>query len=124
MKFAANESGTGESRPGANWETPPPPDDDWNIEEAPPETTVVRSPRSGSERDRPVAPERPQDQPPSPSAAGNPPITEEKVVPEAPANPDQVYDANYRIITPPPPPSVTDAESGDRADRPPDTDWV
>jgi len=85
-----------ESRPGADWEAPPPPEDDWNIEEPPEQPTAVQSPRQQPEqRDR--APQSPQPPERSDDAA-------EKL-----DDANKIYDANYRILTTPPPADAADA---------------
>ncbi len=94
-----------ESRPGADWETPPPPPEDWNIEEPPTEPTPLRSP--------PVQDRSPR---PAPPAAAKTDTASEA---------EKVYDATYRVLTTPPPesnnPSGTLRDRPEEADTP---DWV
>ena len=102
-----------ESRPGADWETPPPPPEDWNIEEPPTEPTPLRSPQVAPQAPSPV-----QDRPPRP-------VTPIASPPETAGEAETGYDANYRVLTTPPPegaPSETLRDRPEEADDAPD--WV
>ncbi|GBF80852.1 LapA family protein [Aphanothece sacrum] len=121
-----------------DWEKPEPEEDDWNIEEPPTEPTI--SYRSAKPPVEPFAPEREavkfevEQSPKSSSREGSVysytyrELRDRKETPETSPEsrgiearkgqtPEQVYDANYRVITPPyrnPQDSVTDEEEGDQ----------
>lgn len=137
-----------EPKKKSDWETPPPPewenssdteklDDEWDIEEPPQENTIPRNPNNVRE----TLSEFEKQQPPKTSSQegtvysytyrelsdrtpSDPPVTSPKSEnkPPSPRPKGDVYDAQYRVITPPYQPSQeSNDEDGENEDN---ENWI